>query len=301
MAKLRAHTRGGELTLASSTQIPRKPISPELRADGAGLRSENDTLRLEKEALRARVDELERLNAELDRFVAVAAHDLSEPLRVVAGYASLLLDGTAGPLPDPARDFTARIESAVDRMQQLIDDLRRYSQIDARLEQTRVDIGNVLADALENLRVMIRERNAQIEVESDLPVVWGDRVQVVQLLQNLIGNAIKFGPPTNGLAEISAARTSDGWRVSVRDYGRGIAPEDQVRIFEPFRRLRGTGHLPGSGLGLAICRRIVTAHGGVIGVESRLGKGATFSFTLPDRPPDRADAPPAAPSAAAPG
>ena len=283
MPKLRTHTRGGELTL-STTQHPRKPISPEMRADN-GARSESEMLRLETEALRERVDELERLNAELDRFVAVAAHDLSEPLRVVAGYASLLIDGSAGALSETALDYTGRIDSAVDRMQQLIDDLRRYSQVDAQLEQTRVDVGDVLADALENLREMIRERNAQIEVESGLPIVWGDRIQVGQLLQNVIGNAIKFGPPTNGLVEISAARSDEGWRVSVRDYGRGIAPEDQVRIFEPFRRLRGTGHLPGSGLGLAICRRIVTAHGGSIGVESKLGKGATFSFTLPDRPP----------------
>jgi signal transduction histidine kinase len=286
MPKLRTHTRGGELTLSSSTQIPHKSISAELRADDAGLRSEAETeaLHSEAEALRARVDELERLNAELDRFVAVAAHDLSEPLRVVAGDASLLLDGSAGALSDTARDFTGRIDSAVDRMQKLIDDLRRYSQIDAQLEKTKVDVGDVLADALENLREMIRERNAQIEVESDLPIVWGDRIQVGQLLQNVIGNAVKFGPPTSGLVEISAAMTDEGWRVSVRDYGRGIAPEDQVRIFEPFRRLRGTGHLPGSGLGLAICRRIVTAHGGAIGVDSKLGKGATFSFTLPHRP-----------------
>jgi signal transduction histidine kinase len=282
MPKLRAHSRGGELTLSSSTQLPHKPITAELR-DAAGLRSETEALRREAEALRARVDELERLNAELDRFVAVAAHDLSEPLRVVAGYAALLLDGSAGPLSDTACDFTGRIDSAVDRMQQLIDDLRRYSQIDARLERTKVDVGDVLADVLEDLREMIRERNAQIEVESDLPVIWGDRVQVNQLLQNTIGNAIKFGPSPNGLVEITAAATDEGWRVSVRDYGRGIAPEDQVRIFEPFRRLRGTGHLPGSGLGLAICRRIVMAHGGTIGVESKLGKGATFSFTLPDR------------------
>src|SRR5258707_1359995 len=130
MPKLRDHTRSGELTLSSSTQHPRKPISPEMRADG-GLRSENDMLRLETETLRARVDELERLNAELDRFVAVAAHDLSEPLRVVAGYASLLLDGNAGALSDAALDYPGRIASAVARMQQLIDALRRYSQIDA--------------------------------------------------------------------------------------------------------------------------------------------------------------------------
>jgi signal transduction histidine kinase len=279
MPKLRAHTRGGELTLSGSTPIPHKQVPTTLRA-------ESEALRAESEALRARIDDLERLNAELDRFVSVAAHDLSEPLRVVAGYASLLLDGSSGPLSDTARDFVGRIDSAVDRMQQLIDDLRRYTQIDAPLERTTVDVGDVLADALENLREMLKERNAQIEVESDLPVVWGDRVQVGQLLQNVIGNAIKFGPPTNGLVEISAAHDGQGWRVSVRDYGRGIAAEDQVRIFEPFRRLRGTGHLPGSGLGLAICRRIVMAHGGTIGVESELGSGATFSFMLPDRRSD---------------
>lgn len=276
MPKLNATARAGDLTLAPPTPI-RKPSAAE---------HSGQTLRAEIETLRERVDELERLNAELDRFVAIAAHDLSEPLRVVAGYAALLLDGTAGPISDSARDFTGRIESAVDRMQQLIDDLRRYSQIDAQLQCSRIDIGNVLADALENLREMIKERNAQIEVESDLPVLWADRVQVVQLLQNLIGNAIKFGPPANGLVEIVATRADDAWTVKVRDHGRGIAPEDQVRIFEPFRRLRGTGHLPGSGLGLAICRRIVTAHGGTIGVESRLGQGATFSFTLPDQTPE---------------
>lgn len=274
MPRIRAHARAGELKLAPPTPITRKSEP----------KSETDSQRAELEALRERIDELERLNAELDRFVAVAAHDLSEPLRVVAGYAALLLDGSAGRLPEEARDFTTRIDSAVDRMQQLIDDLRRYSQIDAMIEFTEVDVGEVLADALENLREMIKERNAQIEVESDLSVIWGDKTQVGQLLQNLIANAIKFGPPANGLVELSMAHTDHGWRVSVRDHGRGIAPEDQVRIFEPFRRLRGTGHLPGSGLGLAICRRIVTAHGGTIGVDSKLGMGATFAFTLPDAP-----------------
>jgi signal transduction histidine kinase len=278
MSKLRANSPAPELTLASPTPISRKRSS-------SGSRGKSPTaLRTELQTLRARVDELERLNAELDRFVAIAAHDLSEPLRVVAGYAALLLDGTAGPLPGPALDFASRIDGAVDRMQQLIDDLRRYSQIDATLEYAEVDVGDVLADALENLRAMIKERNAQIEVESNLPTVWGDRTQVGQLLQNLIGNAIKFGPPSNGLVEISATRSGGGWCVAVRDHGRGIALEDQARVFEPFRRLRGTGHLPGSGLGLAICRRIVTAHGGALEVESEIGAGATFAFTLPDAP-----------------
>jgi signal transduction histidine kinase len=271
MTKLRANTRPTKLALAGAPPIPRpaKPRPAEIA---------------ELESLRERVEELERLNAELDRFVSIAAHDLSEPLRVVAGYAALMLDGSAGRLPEPALDFAARIDGAVDRMQQLIDDLRRYSQIEALLEPSAVDVGDVLADALENLREMIKERNAQIEVESGLPAVWGDRTQIGQLLQNLIANAIKFGPPANGLVEISAAPSAAGWCVSVRDHGRGIAPEDHVRIFEPFRRLRGTGHLPGSGLGLAICRRIVTAHGGTIEVDSQVGMGATFAFTLPEVP-----------------
>jgi signal transduction histidine kinase len=236
------------------------------------------------DALRSRVEELERLNAELDRFVAVAAHDLSEPLRVVAGYSALLLDGTAGPVGSEQREFVERIGGAIARMQHLIDDLRRYSQADALLERGPVDLAAVLADVLEDLRETIRERDAQVAIETKLPVVHGDRVQLGQLLRNLIGNAIKFGPPRDGLVEINAARLRDGWQVRVRDHGRGIAPEDHERIFEPFRRLRGTGHLPGSGLGLAICRRIISAHGGQIIVDSHLGAGATFAFTVPDPP-----------------
>ena len=266
MAKLK-HQTGAELTLQAAPPLRRPPSA-----------------RAEADALRARVDELERLNAELDRFVSVAAHDLSEPLRVVAGYAGLLLDGSSGPVAPAQRDFIERMEAAVGRMQHLIDDLRRYSQVDALLERTEVDLGDVLAEALENLRVMLRERSGQVEVESEMPVVHGDHVQLVQLLQNLIGNAIKFGPPANGLVEVSTRREHNAWRIGVRDHGRGISADDQERIFEPFRRLRGTGHLPGSGLGLAICRRIVLAHGGSIWVESDLGAGALFEFILPDAP-----------------
>ena len=269
MTKLKSNS-GSELTLAPTRPVPRLSTTTELRA--------------EADALRARVEQLERLNAELDRFVAVAAHDLSEPLRVVAGYASLLLEGTAGPISPAQRDFIGRMDSAVGRMQDLIDDLRRYSQVDALIERDEVDLGDVVAEALENLREMLRERGAEVSVETEMPVVSGDHVQLVQLMQNLIGNAIKFGPPAHGLIEIFAKRRNHGWQISVRDHGRGIAAEDQIRIFEPFRRLRGTGHIPGSGLGLAICRRIVSAHGGKISVQSEVGAGATFRFLLPDAP-----------------
>jgi signal transduction histidine kinase len=123
-----------------------------------------------------------------------------------------------------------------------------------------------------------------VQVEGSLPRLWADRIQIGQLLQNLVSNAIKFGPERGGVIEICADHAAEGWGIHVRDHGRGIAEKDQSRIFEPFRRLRGTGSIPGDGLGLAICRQIVAAHGGILTVQSSVGAGATFSFVLPDGP-----------------
>lgn len=234
-------------------------------------------------ALRERIDFLERHNAELERFVTITAHDLSEPLRVVAGYASLLSEGTTGALREEQAELVDRIDTAARRMQTLLDDLLRYSQAEYEIEPADVDLGSLLADALADLQAALSDRSARVVVRAPLPVVWGDRTQLRQVLQNLLANAIKFGPEVGGIIEITAAPHDDGWRIAVRDRGPGIASEDQLRIFEPFRRLRGTGRLPGSGLGLAICRRIVTRHGGDLEVESAPGEGATFSFTLPGR------------------
>jgi signal transduction histidine kinase len=206
-------------------------------------------------------------------------------LRVIAGYASLLLDGSAGPLTPAQTDFVQRMAGSAARMQLLLDDLRTRSLGAVAAQPQDADLDELLEEVREDLGALLSEREARIEADGPLGHAWGDPIQVRQLLENLASNAVKFGPPLGGVVHVSAARGEGGVRVSVRDSGLGIAPEHHARIFEPFRRLRtGAEHPPGSGLGLAICEQIVAAHGGTLEVSSRPGKGATFSFTLPDRP-----------------
>ncbi len=236
--------------------------------------------------LRSALVELERRGDRLESFASVAAHELAAPLRVIAGYAALLLDGSAGPLRPEQEDFVRRMASATDRMQLLLDDLRRRARAQAQPDSRDVDLGEVVEDVREDLSVLLGQREARVEATTPMPVVRADQVQLRQLLENLVANGIKYGPRRGGVVELAAQREPEAWRISVRDRGPGIAPEDQARIFEPFRRLHtGEERIPGSGLGLAICEEIVAAHGGVLEVQSSPGEGATFSFTLPDLQP----------------
>jgi PAS domain S-box-containing protein len=236
--------------------------------------------------LRRRLEQLEQVNRELDRFAAVVAHDIAAPLLVVSNYARMLVETSQALTPEQA-DYLGRITRTVERMQRLIDDLRRFTLADAELELEKVDLNDMLGEVLETLGPLIGDRNPRITVDGVLPTVVGDRAQLAQLLQNLVSNAIKFGPDQDGEIRIGARRANDQWSVSVTDQGSGIAPEDRQRVFEPFRRLRGTGHLPGTGLGLTICQRVVANHRGELRLESELGSGSTFTFTLPDREPSR--------------
>lgn len=232
--------------------------------------------------LRSKLRELESENARLERFSAIAAHEVAAPLRVIAGYAALLLDGSAGQLSREQADFAARIATSAERMQRLLDDLRRRARTSATFNPVEVDLGELLEHVRADLAPALEEREAQLLATTELPVVWGDPIQLGQLLANLIGNAVKFGPPRGGSVELSAQRLEGGWLIAVRDHGIGVDAADQERIFEPFARGAGTG-VPGSGLGLAVCREVVDTHGGTLTVDSRPGAGATFSFTLPDR------------------
>lgn len=228
---------------------------------------------------------LEASNRELEQFAYVASHDLQEPLRMVASYTELLRRRYQGRLDRDADEF---IDFAVDgarRMQTLINDLLKYSRVGTRGKPFAPVSGEkMLAAALANLTIAIEEAGAVIEHEP-LPELWGDETQLVQLMQNLISNAIKFRKPDERpRIRIHSRKDEHAWEICVADNGIGIDAEHFDRIFTIFQRLHPKEKYPGSGIGLAIAKKIVERHGGRIRVESTPGAGTTFCFTIADRP-----------------
>jgi signal transduction histidine kinase len=219
-----------------------------------------------------------------ERFAATVAHDLEGSLLVISNGVSLLREAPGG-LSSEQAEHVDRIARTVERMRQLTAGVRYYSRSDAVLDLDQVPLGSALEDVLETLAPLIAERRTEIELPAELPLLIADRTQLVQLLQNLIANAVKFGPRLDGSVMVAVARVPGAWRVAVSDQGPGIAPEDRERIFEPFERLPAGRREPGTGLGLAICRRVAENHGGSLTVDPARGGGATFAFTLPDRTP----------------
>ncbi|MGA2516719.1 MAG: PAS domain S-box protein [Thermodesulfobacteriota bacterium] len=234
-----------------------------------------------EEVLRVKTEELARSNRDLEQFAYVASHDLQEPLRMVTSYVQLLARRYNGKLDSEADEFINFAMDGSIRMRKLINDLLTYSRVKTKgkaLEPT--DCESVLSQSLDNLKVAIEENGALVTHDS-LPTVMADNPQLVELFQNLIGNAIKFRGSEPPRIHVSAGRNGKGWIFSVRDNGIGIAPEYSKRIFIIFQRLHSREKYAGTGIGLAICQKIVERHGGRIWVESEAGKGATFYFTLP--------------------
>jgi PAS domain S-box-containing protein len=235
--------------------------------------------------LEAKADELSRSNQELEQFAYVASHDLQEPLRMVSNYTQLLGRRYKDKLDQDANEF---IDFAVDgarRMQDLIRDLLEYARVGTRGKAFKpVPAETIVAAALVNLSSAIEDTGANVTTGS-LPMLVCDASQITQVLQNLVGNAIKFRRPgTTPVVRITAAREDRAWRIAVSDNGIGIEPKYFDRIFQMFQRLHGRDEYAGTGIGLALCRKIIERHGGRIRVESARGSGATFSFTIPDTP-----------------
>jgi PAS domain S-box-containing protein len=234
--------------------------------------------------LREYAENLKRSNEDLELFVHIATHDLQEPIRGVVAFSQILLSQCHDGICPSTEDYLRRIENAGLRMHTLVSDLRTYSNVGANKKPRGwTDMGEVLSSALENLQLMIRDTKASI-THDPLPSIWAERTRMIQLFQNLIDNALKFR--RKGVVpqiHISVVQISpEGmWRFSVEDNGIGIAPEYYGKIFVLFERLHGRDAIPGTGLGLALCKRIVDEHGGRIWVESEVGVGSTFFFTLP--------------------
>jgi PAS domain S-box-containing protein len=226
-------------------------------------------------------EDLKRSNEELEQFAYVASHDLQEPLRAVTSYTQLLAQRYQGNLDAKADKYINYIVDGATRMQQLINDLLAYSRLETRAQEFEIAGCNAaVQQSLCNLQIAIAEKKAVITCES-MPTVMADEFQLVQLFQNLIGNSIKFCGPDVPRIQIAAIIQDDEWLFSVRDNGIGIDPEYADRIFIIFGRLHSRREYSGTGIGLAICKRIVERHGGRIWVESQLGEGATFYFTIP--------------------
>ena len=223
-------------------------------------------------------------NAELQRFAYVASHDLRAPIRSIGGFTQILRESAHHKLTEEENSFLARIETSTNHMQEMIETLLQYARIDAKAKEfVRVDLSQICNAALEMLDASITETGARVELEP-LPVVMGDSVQLIELVQNLIANALAYRSKAPPRIRISAVRTDSEHIISVQDNGIGIEPADHDKIFEMFKRLRAQDKIPGTGIGLATCRRVVQRHGGRIWLESEAGKGSTFRFALPALP-----------------
>lgn len=229
-----------------------------------------------------KTEALTRSNRDLEQFALVASHDIKEPLRRIRSYGDLLIDEHGNELSDEARGYVERMRDGAERLRALVDGLLAFSRVATQpMPRTWVDLGALARSVVADLEGVVAERGARVEV-GELPTVLGDVQQLRQLLQNLIGNALKFvDRARRPWVRVVGSVEGDHCTVSVRDNGIGIPAEHVDKIFDMFHRLHASQEFPGSGIGLAVCKKIVERHGGTIAVTSQLGEGTAFAVRLP--------------------
>ena len=234
-----------------------------------------------EKVLQKRTQELQKSNRELEQFTHALAHDMGNPLNTISVSSELLRKRYEDLLDDKGQALLAALARSSNRMEGLLQDLRDYARAGHyTFEAKPVNLAALIESAREDLNAKIIESQAQIHLES-LPMVIGDETYLRLLFQNLLENAIKYRGEQAPLVEVTAAQVAECWHISIYDNGVGIAPNNFKTIFEPFKRGCNTQQKPGSGIGLATCKRIVERHDGNIWVESELGKGSVFHFSLP--------------------
>jgi chemotaxis family two-component system sensor kinase Cph1 len=225
--------------------------------------------------------ELARSNENLEQFAYVASHDLQEPLRVMSSYSQLLEKRYHEKLDQDAKDFIDFIVDAASRMQRLITDLLAYSRVGRKgVVATEVDLNEVMKKVLFSLSSAVESSGGRV-THDELPVLTVHETSALQVFQNLIANALKFRGEKPSEIRVGARKDGGEWVFSVADNGLGIEPQYHERIFQIFQRLHSREEYSGTGIGLSICKKIVSSWGGRIWVESELGKGSTFYFTMP--------------------
>ena len=264
-----------EAIRAVNAQLERRVLerTAELRVAQTALEDVNHQLEAQNALLA-------RSNEELQRFAYVASHDLQEPLRKIISFSGLLVERMPAGLDTDTAMYVDRIVGSAARMKRLIEDLLMFSRVGGSVELRPVDCGLALRSVLDSLAIALNESGASV-THDQLPMILTNRTWIEQLLQNLIGNALKYRSEAAPRIHVGAERVDDGWRISVADNGIGLDMRYAERIFQVFQRLHPRGHYDGTGIGLAVCKRIVESCGGSIGVDSSAGAGSTFWFILP--------------------
>jgi PAS domain S-box-containing protein len=231
--------------------------------------------------LRITNTELSYANQELEQFTSIVSHDLQEPIRTIKSFLQLIHIKLNNEQNEDLKNYIGKAINAADRMKHLIQNLLHYSQLSkGQMVEETIPVDDLINEVIQNVRTSIEKTNAQVTVETDVKTIEGDRVQLVQLIQNLLSNALKFTDSKAPKIKISSMRENGHIKFAVSDNGIGIAEADMNKMFEIFRRLHTKKEYPGTGIGLAICKKIVDRHRGRIWPESKPGRGTTFYFTL---------------------